>query len=79
MCVNICLVIFRKNLQNCLNCSLHTGIYPDDWSHGYVHLIPKQGLILLTGGLSRKLIFLENGLKGWFIVNCYYISQNLES
>ena len=25
------------------NCSFQTGIYPDDWSYGYVHLIPKQG------------------------------------
>ena len=27
------------------NSSFQSGIYPREWSHGYVHLIPKQGIL----------------------------------
>ena len=45
---DVCKFLFGKipdKIANLFNTSLTTGVYPSEWSMGYVNLIPKQGLL----------------------------------
>ena len=37
--------LFPNKVADLFNVSLSTGVYPSDWSLGYVNLIPKSGLL----------------------------------